>query len=202
MTPGATARLFVALDLPAPLPTELALWARSAAARARQSGGSLRLLAPESLHLTLCFLGAQPVGGIDAIAHTLTLASHLPVGELSLGAPLWLPPRRPRALAVEVHDDAQDSLHALHNELARTLASVCEPESPAAAPAGRHYRFRPHITLARLRPREAPLERALPATPSLSFLPPSISLLRSWLTPTEAHYERLADQPLSPPSIH
>ncbi len=199
MTRGATARLFVALDLPVTVHTELARWARRAAADARAGGGHLRLLAPENLHVTLHFLGARPVSEIDAIAQTLTGAALLPVGELSLGAPLWLPPRRPRALAVEVHDDAEESLHALHSELVRALAAVCrlDPRTPPAA--GRHHRFRPHVTVARLRPREAPLERVLSATPQISFLPPSVTLFRSWLTPTEARYERLASEPLTPP---
>jgi 2'-5' RNA ligase len=202
MTRGATARLFVAVDLPATVRAELARWARRAAADARERGGRLRLLAPEGLHITLRFLGARPVGEIDAIARTLTAPALQPVGELSLGAPLWLPPRRPRALAVEVHDDAEDSLHTLHDELARALAAVCEPDPRATpAPAGRHHRYRPHVTVARLRPREAPFERLLPATPQLSFLPPSITLFRSWLTPTEARYERLATEPLTPPKI-
>jgi 2'-5' RNA ligase len=196
MTRGATARLFVALDLPPTVRAELARWARTAAAGARASGGHLRLLAPDGLHLTLCFLGSQPVGEIDAIAHAIAGASLLPVGELSVGAPLWLPPRRSRALAVEIHDDAQESLQALYNELARALTAVCELRPRDAPAAGRHHRFRPHVTVARLRPREAPIERVLPATPSLSFLPLSVTLFRSWLTPTEALYEGLATHAL------
>ncbi len=62
MTRAATARLFVALDLPAAPRAELARWARSAAASARAGGGHVRLLAPESLHATLCFLGSTPFG--------------------------------------------------------------------------------------------------------------------------------------------
>ena len=105
MSRGATARLFVAVDPPEAVREALAVWARDAAAglgcvcaKGRQP---LRLLDPEALHLTLCFLGSRPVAEIEAIGSALSAcAAH--TGELSVGAPLWLPPRRPRALAVEI----------------------------------------------------------------------------------------------------
>ncbi|HEV3323513.1 MAG TPA: 2'-5' RNA ligase family protein [Solirubrobacteraceae bacterium] len=155
----------------------------------------LRLLEPGTLHVTLCFLGNRPVGEIEALGDALAAAcaEAPPVGELSFGAPLWLPPRHPRALAVELHDTPDRALEALHG----ALAAVCALE-PAAAPAGgrgiagRRRRFRPHVTVARMRPAEAPRERGLPPTPALSFAPRSVTLQRSWLTPTEAVYEALA----------
>ena len=91
MSNTATVRLFVAVDLPAVVRRELAHWARGAAASSRASGGRLRLLEPETLHVTLCFLGEQPAAAIDAIAQAVAGAWTNPVGELSLGAPLWLP---------------------------------------------------------------------------------------------------------------
>ncbi len=112
------------------------------------------------------------------------------MGELSLGAPVWLPKRTPRALAVELHDDAQGALGVLRDDLVRSLVAIdaLEPE---------HRRFRPHVTVARLRSREAPRERALPATPALAFVPRALVLYRSWLGPTEASYETLAESALA-----
>lgn len=189
MTRGATARLFVAVDLPASARAELARWARAAAASARAGGGHVRLIAPESLHATLCFLGSTPVAEIDAIADVVAGAATA-VGDLSLGAPAWLPTRHPRALAVELHDDAQGTLATLRADLVRSLVAIgsLEPE---------HRRFRPHVTVARLRAREAPHERALPATPALAFIPRAVVLYRSWLGPTEASYEALAESVLA-----
>jgi RNA 2',3'-cyclic 3'-phosphodiesterase len=191
MTRGATARLFVAVDLPSAVRAELVRWGRAAAASAREGGGHLRLLAPESLHVTLCFLGSRPVGGIDAIAGVITGTSAEGVGELSLGAPLWLPGRRPRALAVELHDDARGALGALREDLVRALVAIgaLEPE---------HRRFRPHVTVARMRSTDVPRERGLPATPALAFAPVALTLYRSWLGPTEASYEALAQRALAP----
>ncbi len=194
MTHGATARLFVAVELPAPVRGELARWARAAASSSRASGGRLRLLEPETLHVTLCFLGEQPTAAIDAIAAVVSSAGEEPLGELSLGAPLWLPERRPRALAVELHDAAEGALGRLRDAVARGLASVC-----AFAPERR--RLRAHVTVARMRVGEDPRERGLPATPQLVFAPVAVGLYRSWLGPTEASYEVLASCSLLGPEI-
>lgn len=219
MTRGATARLFVALDLPEEVRAELATWARagassvraasraaagarpstppdaragrSAAPRRSAAHGQLRLLESDTLHLTLCFLGSRPVGEIESLAGALAAAcaEARPIGELTLGAPLWLPPRRPRALAVELHDDPHRALEALHHAVADALALVCglQPE---------RRRFRPHVTVARMRSGDALRERVLPATPPLAFAPRTVTLHRSWLTPTEAVYEGLATHAL------
>jgi 2'-5' RNA ligase len=200
MSGGATARLFVAVDVPRAVREELALWARGVAAGrgARLAEGArqrLRLLELDSMHLTLCFLGNRPVEEIEAIGAALS-ACAADVGELSAGAPLWLPPRRPRALAVEIHDGG-GGLARMHEALTREIsrASGWEPE---------RRRFRAHITVARVReaaarrprsPGEAP---RLPATPQLRFTPESAALYRSWLSPAGAAYESLAACALVP----
>jgi 2'-5' RNA ligase len=190
MTHAGTARLFVAVDLPAGVYGELARWARGAASGARASGGLLRLLEPETLHVTLCFLGEQPTAAIEAIAQAVAGAWTEPIGELSLGAPLWLPRRHPRALAVELHDDSENALEALRDAVAGSLAAVCDFQAE-------RRRFRPHVTVARLRSGDAPRERGLAPTPQLLFEPVALVLYRSWLAPGGAAYESLAS--CSPP---
>lgn len=196
MTRAPTARLFVAVDPPESVCNALAGWARSALRSARARGGSdgasLRVLGPESLHLTLCFLGSRPVGEIEPIIAQLRACAS-PVGELSVGAPLWLPPRRPRALAVEVHDDTGE-LATLHETVLTAVREVSAWETDAPNRAGvrrsrRH--FRPHITIARMRGDAVPRDRALPPTPSLSFVPEELVLYRSRLSPEGASYEAL-----------
>lgn len=207
----ATARLFVAIDPPQDVCEQLAAWARVAVrGLGLRSGGvssaPVRVLDPELLHVTLCFLGDRPVEEIDAIGNALAECAAL-VGELRIGAPVWLPPRHPRALAVEVHDgdgtrgdeDGESSaeslgelLGELHDDLVGALARVCGFREE-------RRRFRSHITLARMRDgRGYGIERSLPATPALVFTPEALVLYRSWLSPAGASYEALATHTLVP----
>lgn len=222
MPRGATARLFAAVDPPAAVCEQLASWAREVSAALRGAGApatdgaKLRLLAPETMHVTLCFLGSRPVGEMDALSAVLERCEAPPAGELSLGAPLWLPPRNPRSLALEIGDGEDGWLerlqHALVEAFARTIA--WEPD---------RRRFRAHVTVARIgrgKPsragkrdrsggRSAPGERRrgahgadapgpfLPPTPQLSFTPGAVVLYRSWLEPQGARYEALATRELT-----
>jgi len=221
MSRGATARLFVAVDPPAPVCERLADWARRVQIATRppraadSSRGALRLLDIDSLHLTLCFLGSRPVGEIEALVGVVGSCTEQEC-ELAVAGPLWLPARRPHALAVEIHDRS-GALAGVRERLNLALAraSGCEPL---------RRRFRPHITLARVRggaaaarrtrrerspvgahgdapswahaaggaPTRARPEQPLPATPQLRFTPPEVVLYRSWLAPEGAVYEALA----------
>jgi RNA 2',3'-cyclic 3'-phosphodiesterase len=198
MSRGAKARLFVAVDPPGSVRDHLASWARGAAAELESADGGrpLRLLNRDLLHVTLCFLGSRPVEEIAAIGSALT-APAAGLGELSVGAPLWLPRKRPRSLAVAINDDSGD-LAGLHGEMTRALSEAIgwEPE---------RRRFRGHITVARTRgrlrtPQNPPGEGfVLPATPPLRFTPESLTLYRSWLSPEGATYEAMATRLLQPP---
>ncbi|MGN6373034.1 MAG: RNA 2',3'-cyclic phosphodiesterase [Solirubrobacteraceae bacterium] len=192
----AMARLFVAIDPPKDVRERLAGWARTAlrSAGGRPGAGHpLRVLDPELLHVTLCFLGNQPLEEVGTIDSRLgEVASH--VGELSVGAPLWLPPRRPRAVAVELHDDGSDRLAELHRRLVVALGELGEVSGGGAG--ARRHRFRPHVTVARMRDGAAPRERTLTPTPPLSFTPRELVLYRSWLSPEGASYEALRRLPL------
>jgi RNA 2',3'-cyclic 3'-phosphodiesterase len=114
-------------------------------------------------------------------------------------APLLPPPRRPHALAVEINDRS--------GELARVQERVSGALASATGWEPQRRRFRPHITLARVRGGPAGRRRPatgaggaersrrvqpLPATPRLSFAPEAIVLYRSWLAPEGATYEALA----------
>ncbi len=177
-------RLFVAAEPPAAVREQLAHWARGAIGRS----AAVRRLPADSLHLTLCFLGEQPPSAVEQIAAVLAgMAEPLAaVEELGIGAPAWLPPRRPRVLAVGVGDPS-GGLRALHDALVAELAATLDWQ-PA------RERFRPHISVARMRPGS---ERAheLPPTPALSFTPAAATLFRSDLDPAGASYTALASIP-------
>ncbi len=193
MSRGATARLFVAVDPPPEVCEALVRWARAATAGMGVAGGrgSMRVLTPASLHLTLCFLGSRPVAEIEPLAGALAECGGRAC-ELLVGAPLWLPPRRPRSLAVEIHDE-DGELGRLQRGLANALQEVSEwrPEP---------RRFRAHVTLARTRGAAGRRSmELLAATPPLSFTAEAVVLYRSHLAREGASYERLADFPLPAP---
>jgi 2'-5' RNA ligase len=201
MSRGATARLFVAVDPPAAVCERLAVWARGALTGpgwgARGAARAVRLLEPHAMHVTLCFLGSRPVAEIETLA-TAVRGCEASSAELQLGAPLWLPPRSPRTLSVEVHDRA-GSLARLHGAVGGAIARAIDwrPE---------RRRFRAHVTVARIgrearagprvKGRESVAE--LPATPQLSFTPSALVLYRSWLAPAGASYEALETRMLVP----
>jgi RNA 2',3'-cyclic 3'-phosphodiesterase len=201
MTAGQAARLFVAIDPPAGVREALASWARGAASAlssaARDASAQLRILDAGSLHLTLCFLGSRPVAEIDLLASALDDVLDVDSPELCLGAPVWLPPRRPRALAVEIRDaeGADGALAKLQRAIATAVSGAIDwqPE---------RRRFRGHVTVARTgsgsraRRRSSLSDARLPPTPQRSFRPTRAVLYRSWLAPTGATYEPLASATL------
>jgi RNA 2',3'-cyclic 3'-phosphodiesterase len=164
----------------------------------RRSGAPPRVLDAELLHVTLYFLGNRRAEEIDAIAAQLAACGGLAC-ELSLGAPLWLPARRPRALAVELHDE-EGRLASLQRSVSVALEEPGDSrsmvENRSRRPA-QHRHFRPHVTVARMRSGTAPRERVLPPTPALSFIPSELILYRSWLLPDGASYEPLASFPIA-----
>ena len=98
----------------------------------------------ETLHLTLCFLGERP-----GRRRSTTLAARSPrapaqrVGELRWARPLWLPPRRPRALAVEIRRPQGGELAHLQRELSAAAGAARRlgPRAPAlpGPPDGRAH---------------------------------------------------------------
>jgi 2'-5' RNA ligase len=181
------ARLFVALELPPNARGELAGWARSAVGE----HPGLRLVAEESLHVTLCFLGSVDTAVVGSIVSRCEsavagLGGAGPAPLRSIGA-LWLPHRRPRVLAVELRDEL-GLAGRCQAALARELA-----EGGWYTPEGRP--FLPHVTVARVRHGRG---FDVPSPPSSSFSGERVSLMRSRLGSGGARYERIAAVPLTP----
>ena len=185
-----SARMFVAARVPEDVRAELSRWSRTAVAGRE----GVRRLTPETLHITLCFLGEQPLSCVGDLAGVLGGAAEAvaALGDLATGPPVWLPPRRPRVLAVEIGDPA-GALGKLRARLAADIAATI------AWASGRE-RFRPHVTVARVRVvdarkggrRELAAGADLPPTPQLCFVCDTVALLRSHLEPSGARYEELA----------
>lgn len=177
------ARLFVALELPEAVAAALVHWR----APLLRSVPALRALAPEALHVTLCFIGWRPEEAIAPIAETVTACAGASggVAGLSLGDPLWLPPRRPRVLALGL-EDRGGQLAALQACVSEQLAAGGWHE-PEARP------YLPHVTVARVRAGESVSRRvALSPAPEVEFRGAAVVLYRSHLQRAGARYEPLS----------
>ena len=170
-------RLFVALELPSFVRDALVLWRPS-------SGRGLRLIDPAALHVTLCFLGWRVEREVQPILQACARVAWIPPASLVVDDALWLPPRRPRVLAVRLRDDG--------GRLARGQAELSE-----ALQAGGWYTpevrpFLAHVTVARVarEVRRAPAT-APAAPPELSFEAARVTLYRSRLSSAGARYEAL-----------
>jgi 2'-5' RNA ligase len=185
------ARLFVALDLPEELREGIVTWGSR-----ELRDPALRVVAPESLHVTLAFLGYLPereierlgeiVRGLGATAPTLRLED--PVARPSL--------RRARLFALPAIASA---MAPLQRELEQKLV------------AERLYKaekrpFWPHVTVARVKSagrgsrRPAAVERP-PGALTGGLLEPAlcvrVTLYRSVLQPQGSRYTPLAQVELS-----
>ena len=172
-------RLFVALDLPAPAVEALVRF-RDAAADPEV----WRPLAAATFHVTLAFLGHRPEEDVEPVRAALSAVAVPGPPELALGDALLLPPRRARVLTVTVVDGS-GALGGLQARVAGALsdAGVFEPE---ARP------FRPHVTVARLRPGGVRAPRTVDVAPEpVAFAGGPLVLYRSHVRRGGAMYEPL-----------
>jgi RNA 2',3'-cyclic 3'-phosphodiesterase len=175
------ATLFVGLDLPDHARSALVQWRANHLSDV--AGVRWRLIDPEALHVTLCFLGRRAVADIDPIAAACETAASQPAVGLSLGPPVWLPARRPRAIAVKLVD-ARHLLSGLQRAISHTLQAGGWYE-PEARP------FLAHVTVARVGKSERPRASQLPSPPPRAVVCSAITLYRSHLGPGGARYEAL-----------
>jgi 2'-5' RNA ligase len=163
-------RLFVALEVPDGIRSGLARWARDTV------GGdpALRLVAMESMHLTLAFLGHRPVDEVEPLGAAAGAAVEAVPGQVALdvGEALWLAPRRPHVLTVAIRDRT-GAAAALNDGLWERLEALGHEREQRA--------FRPHVTVARVRHGARVRPRELPSPPPEAFTAPALTLFRSHL---------------------
>ncbi|MDX6617228.1 MAG: 2,3-cyclic 3-phosphodiesterase [Solirubrobacterales bacterium] len=187
------ARLFVALDLPEEIRAAIVAWQGGAL-----EDPALRPMRPESLHLTLVFLGYHPEKEIDEIA-SAALIPRVKTPELTLRAePVGVPRgRHPRLFALDAESPAAVALQGRVSDSLRA-AGFYEPEKRP---------FWPHLTVARVRPEKRGSKRPARVETPPKPLPPGfehtfgsdrLTLYRSHLRPQGAEYEPLAQLELKP----
>ena len=182
-------RAFIAVDLPLPTRDEIAGVVRHLASRV---DGGVRWTRPESLHLTLRFLGNIDVESVPAVSDVVSRcgATARPF-EVALGGIGGF--ERLRAMRVIWMSVAGDL------EPLRELNGSVEDELETLGFSRESRAFRPHITLGRVRdgapvPQRRAVADALAAVQidAGPMLPvESISLIRTVLTPAGSEYTRL-----------
>ena len=193
-------RLFIAIELPPAWHDAIAREQSALKANLAEHARLLRWVRPESLHLTLVFLGATPAdreAGIRAAMEAAT-AGFRPF-KLHLGGPGTFGSRRPRVVWTAVDGDIA-VLELLHRRLVVELGLTDDN-------AGR---FSSHITLARVAnksgvgPRSEEVAQALAAAlaqvkgePVSDLAVTSISLMQSALIQGGAVYTRRYSAALS-----
>src|SRR5436190_5948048 len=131
------ARLFVALDLPEETRAGIVAWGGRELA-----DPALRVVPPDSLHVTLAFLGYTPEGKIERLVGVVA-GLEAAAAEIRLGDPVGKPSgRHPRLFALPAESPSAVELQA---ELKRKLVEMglYRPEKRA---------FWPHVTVARVKP--------------------------------------------------
>jgi 2'-5' RNA ligase len=184
-------RVFIALDLPEPIRAGLTAWGKS-----ELVDPALRPTRPESLHVTLVFLGDREPGEVEEIA-AVVRRSGVPAPLMKLEDPISLPRgRRASLFALPAPSAAASDLRrALVDRL--VTAGLYEPETRD---------FWPHVTVARVRAEGRGSRRPAAVTRRPGDLPEGLkhafgsvrlALYRSELQPGGSRYSPLAKVELS-----
>jgi len=156
----------------------------------RRETGVVRWVKPESLHLTLAFLGEVPPDFLESTKPLLTsvAAGHKPFAMRLNGVGVFPSPSRARTVWIGM-DHGKSEVCALQRDVVKALCAVgYQPEKRP---------FSPHLTIGRMRIPDD-LSRAV-ASPfeSESFPVSRLVLFRSVLSPAGPTYSVLTEFPLS-----
>jgi 2'-5' RNA ligase len=180
------ARLFVALDLSDALRDGIVAWGRR-----ELTDPVLRVVPPESLHITLAFLGYRPEREIEGLGEIVS-SLQAPAPSIALGDPVARPsPRRARLFALPADSPGTVALQAeLQEKLVAKRLYKAEKR-----------RFWPHVTVARVKSEGRGSKRPRQVTGPPKGLPKGllqptrlvrVRLYRSELKPAGAEYVPLA----------
>ena len=196
--PEPTIRSFVSVELPSEIRDILEIRQNDLRAAMGRAAQSVRWTRPETVHLTLQFLGDIPSTSTSQIATVITEAcSQTRPLTLFLGSTGAFPNlNRPRVIWIGLQGDI-DPLRALAASISYHLKPLgFKPDKP----------FQPHITLARIRETARPddlhaishafTSTAARPTSSQPFTVQSVSLMQSHLQPGGSVYTQLANIPL------
>lgn len=188
-------RTFIAIELDEAMREALAAVQKEL--RAAVPPDSVRWVRPESIHLTLKFLGDTPVGRLEEIKGALAAAAAevFPFSFTVEGLGCFPNPRRPRVLWVGV-EEPTGALEALWQAVEAHVAPLGWPTEKRT--------FQPHLTLGRVQRRVTSADRRVlgelveksDVGRLGSVAVRAVSFIRSDLKPTGAVYTTLAEAEL------
>jgi 2'-5' RNA ligase len=191
-------RTFVAVELEAPLRQALAKTQAALRDQLQATAPDVRIqwVKPESIHLTLKFLGDIPEERVLNIQAALTHVAgrHVRFVVTAEGLGVFPDIRAPRVLWVGL---------TTRGDALKQLAVDIETALGAIGFAPEHKPFNPHLTLARVKERSRDVGRALSAGGLLAqdvmlgeLTVAAVTLIKSELRPSGPVYTRLGHAPL------
>ncbi|MDA8021118.1 MAG: RNA 2',3'-cyclic phosphodiesterase [Thermoanaerobaculia bacterium] len=189
-------RLFLAIDLPASVRSSLEACRRGVS---EQGWPATRWVRPETLHVTLVFLGdVDPalVPQIDRAVEPVFASRQVMTGRLGSAGAF---PLRGKVRVLWVGFETDGDLDDLHRDLESSLAAIDVVGAPLYEPEARP--FQPHVTLARCRTPwlRADVDRWIDAfgDPGLSFPIRRGTLFESHLSSSGPRYRAVSTYSLS-----
>jgi len=179
----ATIRTFIAVELPAPVRDTLGALVEELAGSWEER--AVRWVKPESMHLSLRFLGDTDTEKVRELSAGLDEAVDgvAPFALRVQGMGCFPNPRRPRVIWVG-REDPEARLLPLQKAVERRVRSLGWEREKRV--------FRPHLTLGRVRDRARPPEGEWMREPqAMTFQVDSVDLIESQLKPTGAEYTTL-----------
>jgi len=135
-----TVRTFIAVEMP----PDVRAYLGRCQDRLRGTGGTVRWVRPDRIHLTLVFLGEVAVESLGALEAAVkqAVAGVSPFGLGPAGAGRFPPRGRPRVIWIGLDEPG--------GHLVRLQKAVAEATAPFAEKV-EHRAYRPHLTLGRVR---------------------------------------------------
>lgn len=180
-----TIRCFIAVELPVQVLKDIGAYL----AQLRKIAPEIRWVRPESMHITLKFLGEQPAALVESVAKKMVLIKDQfsPFSLSVTGSGCFPNRRQPRVFWLGMEQDKSNPLISLHEWIDNQMESLgFEKEK---------RRFSPHLTLGRIKQarRHDEIFKFFDQNPFSSdrFFVDRISLMRSQLKTTGAVYTAL-----------
>lgn len=193
-TPGGRVRSFIAIPVPS---AGIEALEEAVKNLGPEIGKNVRWVRPESIHLTLKFMGDIPVEMVERVLEALppVAAQFSPIDLSISGLGVFPNPRRPRVLWAGVHGDLE-ALSSLQLAIDDAVEKLGLPKEQRA--------FSPHLTLGRVRRdvAEGQLRRIGQAVAAgeLTGAPPwtadAVNLMRTELDPTGSRHYLVGSAPI------